>query len=124
MKYFTTMLTALVFTAAASCATPALAADAPAKQRTPQQQKMATCSHEAGAKALKGEERKSFMSGCLKSDGAVAASTTPAPANAAGSQEKKQSCRDEAKRQHLTGSARKTFIGSCVQGSREVAASH
>jgi len=36
------------------------------KAPTAQQSKMATCNKEAGEKALKGDERKKFMSECLK----------------------------------------------------------
>ena len=121
MKRSTTVLTALLF-AGASYATTVHAADAPAKQLTPQQQKMATCSHQAGEKGLKGQERRTFLSGCLKRDGAVTASATPAANSAGSTPEKKESCRAQAKRQHLTGSARKDFLGSCEQGGREVAA--
>jgi hypothetical protein len=42
----------------------AMAADE--KKMTPQQQKMATCNKEAGDKKLAGDERKKFMSSCLK----------------------------------------------------------
>jgi psiF repeat len=45
-------------------------ANADAKEEkvlTPQQQKMKTCSAEAKAKLLRGNERKTFMSECLKS---------------------------------------------------------
>lgn len=37
-----------------------------AKKMTEQQQRMATCNREAGAKGLKGDARKTFMSDCLK----------------------------------------------------------
>lgn len=36
------------------------------KELTPQQQKMSVCSKDAKAKGLKGEERRKFMSECLK----------------------------------------------------------
>lgn len=36
------------------------------KQLTPQQEKMSFCSKDAKAKGLKGEERKKFMSECLR----------------------------------------------------------
>lgn len=122
MKGSTTVLITLLF-AGASYATAAHAADAPAKQLTPQQQKMATCSHQAGEKSLKGQERRTFLSGCLKHDGTVATAATPAAAaNTEAAQEKKESCRAQAKRQHLAGSARKDFLGSCEQGAHEVAA--
>jgi hypothetical protein len=38
----------------------------PAKAMTPQQNKMKECNKQAGEKALKGDERKAFMSNCLK----------------------------------------------------------
>ena len=58
---------------AATPATPATPASktTAAKPATPaapatQQEKMTMCNKEAGAKALKGDERKAFMSACLK----------------------------------------------------------
>ncbi|MBN0948907.1 phosphate starvation-inducible protein PsiF, partial [Pseudomonas aeruginosa] len=36
------------------------------KALTPQQQKMSDCSKAATAKSLKGDERSTFMSSCLK----------------------------------------------------------
>ncbi len=36
------------------------------KTPTPQQQRMTDCNQQASAKMLKGEERKTFMSQCLK----------------------------------------------------------
>ncbi len=36
------------------------------KALTPQQQKMKSCNAEAAQKMLKGDERKTFMSTCLK----------------------------------------------------------
>lgn len=48
------------------------AADSTKKPPTPaqqaQQDKMKTCSADAKAKALKGDERKKFMSECLKAE--------------------------------------------------------
>jgi hypothetical protein len=45
-------------------ATPA--ANDAGKALTPQQEKMKTCNADAATKALKGDERKAFMSDCLK----------------------------------------------------------
>ena len=50
-----TLAMSLVFAAAANAA-----------EKTPQQQRMTTCNQEAKTKALKGDERKGFMSNCLK----------------------------------------------------------
>ena len=113
MKILPTFPALTVFTIAALAASPALAVEATAKHLTPQQQKMATCSHEAGEKALKGDERRAFLSTCLKGDGAVTATAKPTSADTA-AQSKKESCRVEAKRQHLSGEARKNFIGHCA----------
>jgi hypothetical protein len=46
-----------------AAAKPAAAGETP---KVKQQTKMSTCSKEAKAKALKGAERKQFMSSCLK----------------------------------------------------------
>ena len=43
-----------------------LSAKPAASGKTAQQEKMKTCNKEAGEKALKGAERKKFMSECLK----------------------------------------------------------
>ena len=56
----------LLFGASAFAADPT-----PAKTLTPQQQKMKDCNAQAGDK--KGDERKAFMSTCLKGDGSGAA---------------------------------------------------
>jgi len=50
-----------------AAAAPAAAAAAPAKAKsmTPQQEKMATCSHDAKGKSLHGADRKSYMKTCL-----------------------------------------------------------
>lgn len=57
---------------AALLAMPAHADDGEKEKRTPsaaqssQQNKMKTCNAEAGKKGLKGDERRAFMSACLK----------------------------------------------------------
>ncbi len=79
---------ALIATAIGFAATPQIsyaatqaAADsavkAPAKTRTPQQQRMADCNHQAKAEGKKGPERKAFMSTCLKGSHTAATSTSP-----------------------------------------------
>lgn len=58
---------ALVFAVA-----PSLAADKEAKPPTPAQQaqrdRMKACNADAGKQKLKGDERKTFMSSCLKAE--------------------------------------------------------
>ena len=61
-----------IASAFALSATSAFAANA-------QQDKMKTCNKEAGDKGLKGDERKKFMTECLKG-GAAAPAAAPAPA--------------------------------------------
>ena len=69
---------------------------------TAQQNKMTTCNAEAGAKALKGDERKAFMSQCLK-------------AKPATQQEKMKSCNATAGTQGLKGDERKAFMSECLK---------
>ena len=38
----------------------------PSAAQKKQQERMASCNKEAGSKGMKGDERKKFMSGCLK----------------------------------------------------------
>jgi hypothetical protein len=65
------MLTTLRTTAILACALglglgSAQAADQAPKDKPSQQNRMKTCNADAKAKSLKGDERKAFMSDCLK----------------------------------------------------------
>jgi len=71
---------------------------------TAQQNKMTTCNADASAKALKGDERKAFMSNCLK---ATPAATTP--------QERRKNCHATAPTPALKGDARKAFMSDCLK---------
>ncbi|MBS1190667.1 MAG: psiF repeat family protein [Rhodocyclaceae bacterium] len=64
------LVSLLAIAFAATIGTAYAAEEAPAAPRkvSSQQEKMKSCSKEAKAKALKGAERKSFMSTCLKGD--------------------------------------------------------
>ncbi|MFJ3073930.1 MULTISPECIES: PsiF family protein [Pseudomonas] len=72
---------------------------------TAQQEKMKTCNADATTKALKGDERKAFMSTCLKKD------ATPAPTQ----QEKMTLCNKDASDKALKGDARKTYMSDCLK---------
>ncbi|AUM68048.1 psiF repeat-containing protein [Pseudomonas sp. 43mfcvi1.1] len=72
---------------------------------TAQQTKMTTCNADATAKALKGDERKAFMSNCLKAT--PAAPSTP--------QERMKTCNATATTQALKGDARKAFMSDCLK---------
>jgi hypothetical protein len=78
---------------------------------TAQQEKMTTCNADATAKSLKGDERKAFMSTCLKA--------APA-ANDAGKvltpqQEKMKTCNADAATKALKGDERKVFMSDCLK---------
>ncbi|MDR6609869.1 PsiF family protein [Pseudomonas synxantha] len=78
---------------------------------TAQQEKMTTCNADATAKSLKGDERKAFMSTCLKA--------APA-ANDAGKamtpqQEKMKTCNADAATKALKGDERKAFMSDCLK---------
>lgn len=72
---------------------------------TAQQNKMTTCNADASAKSLKGDDRKAYMSTCLKA----------APAPAATQQDKMKSCNATASSQSLTGDPRKAFMSDCLK---------
>ena len=88
---------------AALLAGPALATET--KTLTPQQQKMAACNKEAAGKKLEGEERKKFMSECLKAKPVAA---TP--------QERMKVCNADPKAKELKGDERKKFMSECLKG--------
>lgn len=74
------------------------------KKPTAQQNKMVDCNKDAKEKNLKGDERKSFMSTCLKakSDAQKA------------QQEKMKTCNKDAGEKKLKGDERKKFMSTCL----------
>ncbi|PWB32969.1 phosphate starvation-inducible protein PsiF [Pseudomonas sp. SDI] len=74
---------------------------------TAQQNKMKTCNADATTKALKGDERKAFMSTCLKAD--------PAAKPLTAQQEKMKRCNAEAATKALKGDERKAFMSTCLK---------
>ncbi|HEX7342611.1 MAG TPA: PsiF family protein [Rhodanobacteraceae bacterium] len=101
---------AFAFAGATFAATPQAGTAAPAKPRTAQQQRMADCNKQATGK--KGDERKAFMSSCLKGH-----STAATPSAKAAQQEKMKTCNADAKTKALKGAERKTFMSSCLKGN-------
>lgn len=75
----------------------------------PQQDKMKSCNAEAKEKALKGDERSTFMSACLS------AGKTPDTEATTALKERKKVCRAEAKEKSLKGDERKSFMLECVK---------
>lgn len=69
---------------------------------TAQQEKMKTCNADATAKTLKGDERKAFMSECLK-------------AKPVTQQDKMKTCNADATAKTLKGDERKAFMSDCLK---------
>jgi hypothetical protein len=96
----TTMMTRLAAALALCLAVPALAAE------NAQQNRMKECN--AKAEGMKGDERKAFMSKCLKGEEAAAAK----PVNA--QQQKMKDCNEKA--EGKKGDERKKFMSECLKG--------
>ncbi len=86
-----------------------MAGTAGAAERTAQQEKMTQCNAMAAQKSLKGGDRKSFMSNCLKKGSSVTGMTPQ--------QMKMKSCNADAGKQNLKGDARKSFMSNCLKKS-------
>jgi len=96
--------TAIVTTVLGLSGAAALAANA-------QQERMTQCNAQASDKKLAGDERKSFMKGCLSSKSAAGDS------DKLNSQQKKmKQCNADAKQKQLKGDERKSFMKSCLSG--------
>ena len=81
---------------------------APSAAQLAQQEKMKSCNAEAKTSALKGDERKKFMSECLGSK--------PAPTT---QQDKMKSCNADAATKELKGEARKSFMSECLKADKK-----
>lgn len=88
-----------------------------------QQEKMKGCNAEAKEGGMKGDERKAFMSKCLKKDyvlksqgGGAAAAPEKTEGGASLQQDKMKSCSADAKSKGLKGDERKSFMSSCLKG--------
>jgi hypothetical protein len=93
--------------------TAALAVPNLASAATAQQSLMKTCNADAKTKGLKGDERKSFMSTCLKGDASAAPAAGVTDKQAA-QRAKMKSCNADAKTKALKGDERKAFMKSCL----------
>ena len=112
MKFAATTLALVLATMSAS---PFAAEQAPGKELTPQQSRMKECNAQAAEK--KGDERKAFMSSCLKGGSPAAAPAATTPGKPMTQQEKMKSCNVQATDQHLAGADRTKFMSSCLKGS-------
>ena len=77
------LITALPLLAGLMLSTNLMAADATTATKTPspaqaaQQKRMTDCNQQASTKSLKGADRSTFASTCLKSEGSAATGKTP-----------------------------------------------
>lgn len=72
-----------------------------------QQEKMRQCNADARTKALKGEDRRAFMSQCL-------AVTEQEKAERLAQKDKARSCAAEARSRSLKGEERRSFLSQCT----------
>ena len=89
------MIRLIFLGAALALAAPAGAQD---KKPTPQQERMAECNKKASG--LKGDERKNFMSTCLKDK----------------PQDRMTKCNNDASAKGMKGDERKKFMSECLKG--------
>ena len=87
--------------------------DPPKKEPTAaqkkQQERMKACNDQAGAKKMEGEERKKFMSSCLKGEtGAKGEKMTP-------QQARMKDCNKQASDKQMKGDDRKKFMSACLK---------
>lgn len=79
------------------------------KAKTAQQERMTTCNQHA--KDMKGDERKAFMSSCLKGE-------TSADGKAlTSSQQRMKTCNADATAKALKGDERKAFMSTCLKAN-------
>jgi hypothetical protein len=86
------------------------------KSLTPQQERMVQCNKDATGKT--GDERKTFMSACLKGEKVAAA-----PSAKTTQQEKMKTCNADATSKSLKGDERKSYMSTCLKGDGAAAAS-
>lgn len=103
---------ALAFAASTAFAAPQAADTGATKAPNAQQQRMTDCNKQATGKT--GDERKAFMSSCLKGE-------SPAPAKMT-QQEKMKACNADPQAKSLKGDARKDFMSHCL--SNQPSAAH
>jgi len=82
----------------------------PSAAQKKQQERMKDCNEKVGER--KGDDRKKFMSSCLKGEmdkSAAASKGTP-------QQEKMKSCNSQASSKGMKGDDRKKFMSECLKG--------
>lgn len=82
---------------------------------TPQQDKMKNCNKEAADKKLAGEERKKFMSECLKAKPAEAAAPAAGAKKELPPKEAMGACAKASKEKGNKGDDHKKFMSACLK---------
>ncbi len=77
------------------------------KAKTAQQERMTTCNQDAKGKT--GDERKAFMSSCLKGETAASGKALTS------SQQRMKTCNADATAKALKGDERKAFMSTCLK---------
>ena len=78
------------------------------EKQTAQQERMKSCNAQASKKELKGDERKAFMSECLRADSGKGDKELTAQ------QKKMRTCNAQASKKELKGDERKAFMSKCL----------
>ena len=104
------MRTVLAIAVAASLAagTLSMASAADETKANPQQERMRACNSQTGDK--KGDERKAFISQCLKGGAAMPMTQ----------QEKMKKCNTDASAKSLKGDERKSFMSECLKADHKM----
>jgi psiF repeat-containing protein len=80
----------------------------PSAAQKKQQARMKDCNEQAGAKKMEGDERKNFMSACLKG-GNKGEKMSP-------QQARMKDCNKQASAKKMKGDDRKAFMKGCLKG--------
>src|SRR5215813_1908079 len=81
----------------------------PSAAQKKQQELMKSCNDQAGAKKMEGDDRKKFMSSCLKGASAKDEKMTP-------QQARMKDCNKKASDKQMKGDDRKKFMNTCLKG--------
>ena len=82
----------------------------PTAAQKKQQARMKDCNEQAGAKKMEGEERKKFMSACLKGETGAKGEKMSAQ------QARMKECNKQASAKKMKGDERKSFMSACLKG--------
>ncbi|HUL91043.1 MAG TPA: PsiF family protein [Burkholderiales bacterium] len=107
-KLFTVLLCMTLAAAPLALAQDKAKAKAPTEAQKKQQERMKSCNDKAGDR--KGEDRKKFMSGCLKGQDAGPSAAQKAQ------QDRMKDCNKQANLKNMKGEDRKKFMSSCLSG--------